>query len=123
MAKLVVVKAGQNIVFDQVGKSIESIETVDAPAISRKLAWREGLLIFQGNRLGEVVEEVGRYTDIDIVILDSEIRDLRIGGLFQAGETEKMFEALESSFGIRVEYVGKKLVHLTSAADDAIPQK
>ncbi len=117
--KLAVVNAGQNAKFDQVIKSIKSIETVDTPEILRKLAWREGLLKFAGAPLYEVIEEVSRYTSMSIVILDPEIRELRIGGFFKVGETDKMFEALESSFGIRVERLNDNLVHLAAVNTDA----
>ncbi|TQV66981.1 DUF4974 domain-containing protein [Exilibacterium tricleocarpae] len=120
--KLVVVKAGQNVTFDQQVKAIESMETVDATAISRKLSWREGLLKFSGAPLHDVVEEISRYTDISIVILDPGIRDLRIGGLFSVGEVEKMFEALEFSFGVRVDRINENLVHLAAATPDTPSQ-
>ena len=40
---------------------------------------------------------------------------MRVGGLFDVGETNKMFEALESGFGIKVDYINERLVHLTAA--------
>ena len=106
-----VVSAGQSAIFDEV---LESIETIGHSEISRKLAWQEGLLRFSGEPLDEVVEEVSRYTPLSIVIVDSELRDLRIGGLFEVGETDRMFEALERSFGVHVEYIDKNLVHLST---------
>ena len=113
---LAVVKAGQSAVFDQVVESIESIETIDRTEISRKLAWQEGLLRFSGAPLDDVVDEVSRYTPISIVIVDPELRDLPIGGFFEVGETEKMFEALESGFGVRVERINNNVVHLSTEA-------
>lgn len=111
---LAVVKAGQIAVFDQVVESIESIETIDRIGISRKLAWQEGLLRFSGAPLHDVVEEVSRYTRISIVIVDPELRDLPIGGFFEVGETEKMFEALEAGFGVRVDRINNNVVHLST---------
>ena len=69
---------------------------------------------FSGEPLNQVVEEIVRYSPLSIVILDSELRNLRIGGLFDMGETDKMFEALEKGFGIKVEYINENLVHLSS---------
>ena len=108
-----VVKAGQSAVFDQVIESVGSVETIGSSGISRKLAWQKGQLRFSNDPLEEVVEEVSRYTPLSIVITDAELRDLRIGGLFEAGETEKMFGALEGVFGVRVEYIDENLVHLS----------
>ena len=113
-----VVKAGQSAVFDQVIESVESIEYVDASEISRKLAWQDGLLKFSGERLEDVVKEVSRYTPLSIVITDSELREEPIGGFFEVGETEKMFEALETSFGVRVDRINDNLVHLSASADE-----
>lgn len=114
--KPAVVNAGQSAVFDQVIESVGSVETIDRFEISRKLAWQEGLLRFSDDPLEEVVEEVSRYTPLSIVIVDAELRDLRIGGLFVAGEVEKMFEALEGVFGVRVEHIDENLVHLSMVA-------
>ena len=102
--------------MDQDTSSIDSIEVIDAPEIVQKLAWHQGLLRFSGDPLEDVVAEISRYTDLSIVILDPEIRDLRIGGFFKVGETEKMFQALETSFGVRVQRKGKNVVLLAAAS-------
>ena len=113
--RLAVVRAGQSAVFDQVVESVQSIETIGAAEISRKLSWQEGLLRFSGDPLADVVREISRYTSLSIVITDPKLRDLRIGGFFEVGETGKMLEALERGFGVRVEYVDDNLVHLSRA--------
>lgn len=118
---LSVVSAGQSAIFDQEVESVESVETIDQQEIERKLAWQEGLLRFSGAPLEEVIEEVSRYTPLSIVILDSQLRELPIGGFFEVGKTEKMFEALEEGFGVRVEHIDANLVHLsviTNPSDD-----
>lgn len=112
ITKLSLIDAGQNATFDQIDSSLDKLETIEAAAIVQKLAWHQGLLRFSGDPLKDVVAEVSRYTDIKIVVLDPEIRDLRIGGFFKVGETEKMFQALESSFGVKVKRMNKKTVHL-----------
>ena len=116
ITKLSLVTAGQNATMDQDTSSIDSIEVIDAPEIVQKLAWHQGLLRFSGDPLEDVVAEISRYTDLSIVILDPEIRDLRIGGFFKVGETEKMFQALETSFGVRVERKGKNVALLAAAS-------
>ena len=116
ITKLSLVTAGQNATMDQDTSSIDSIEVIDAPEIVQKLAWHQGLLRFSGDPLEDVVAEISRYTDLSIVILDPEIRDLRIGGFFKVGETEKMFQALETSFGVRVQRKGKNVMLLAAAS-------
>jgi len=108
-----IVKAGEVAIYDQYIESVESIAPINPMEVSRKLAWQDGLLRFSGDPLGDVVAEVSRYTSLAIVILDPDLRDLRIGGSFAVGETDKMFEALQSGFGVRVDRIDESLVHLS----------
>lgn len=112
---LAVVEAGQNATLDQANPKVASIEAVDGPAISKKLSWHKGLVRFSGDSLQDVVKEISRYTPLSIVILDPNIRDLRIGGFFEVGETEKMLDVLSSNFGVEVVRVKDNLIHLKTA--------
>jgi transmembrane sensor len=111
VTKLATIKAGQSATFND---EVESIEAIRVPEVTRKLSWREGVLSFSGEPLEQVVDEVSRYTPITIVISDPAIRNIAIGGYFKAGETDAMFEALETSFGVRVNRVNDKLVYLAA---------
>jgi transmembrane sensor len=86
-----------------------------APEATRKLAWRQGMLVFNGESLPDVVADVSRYTDVEIEIADPSLNSLKIGGYFKVGEVEPMLEALESSFGVRVEKLDDKHVKLSAA--------
>jgi transmembrane sensor len=109
--KLADIKAGQRAAFNQ---EVESIHSVMPLEIKRKLSWREGVLSFSGEPLEQVVAEVSRYTPATIVISDPAIGNIRIGGYFKVGETEALLEALETSFGVRVNRVSDKLVYLAA---------
>lgn len=111
--RLAVVAAGQSALFSE---EIESLETIPESELNRKLSWRQGVLVFAGDPLAKVVADISRYTDMTIVILDPELRDLRIGGYFKVGEVDAMFEALEKGFGIRVERVNEAEVQLSAAS-------
>jgi transmembrane sensor len=111
VTKLAALTAGQSATFSQ---GVDSIQTIQAPEVARSLSWREGVLSFSGEPLEQVVDEVSRYTPIKIVISDPAIRNISIGGYFKAGETDAMFEALETSFGVRVNHVNDRLVYLAA---------
>lgn len=113
-----VITAGQSGSFNQRSDTIELVEDVTESMIDRKLSWREGLVKFSGVPLEEVVEEISRYTALKIVILDPDLRGLRVGGLFKVGETDKMFEALALGFGVNAEYVNDSEVHLKLLANE-----
>lgn len=104
--------AGENAV---IGETVERVNVIPPPEINRKLAWRQGLLAFSGEPLSDVVTEVSRYTDIEIVIGDPELRDLRFGGFLKVGNVDTLFNALEQSFGVKVERDGTSVVYLSLA--------
>ena len=104
--------AGETTLFND---HIEPVKVLNEIDVMRKLSWREGMLIFSGESLEQVVAEVSRYTSLSIVIADPEIRDVRIGGYFRVGETDAMFDALQTSFGVQVSHISEQEVQLTSA--------
>lgn len=109
-----IIQASQRARFNQLAEVVEAVETVSAPELSRQLAWQTGTLRFAGDRLEDVIAEVSRYTELSIVIVDPALRELRIGGLFKVGETQKMLRTLESSFGVHVNRIDDNIVHLSS---------
>ena len=105
---------GQSVEFKPqadtgLGNQIQQLKKDD---LDQQLAWRKGLLLFAGQPLSEVIEEVNRYTKLDIQIIDTEIANISIGGQFKVGETEAMLKVLETSFGISVSRPNQTTVHL-----------
>ena len=104
--------AGQSTRFTRIKSEPRAVQQMTAAQIARTLSWRNGELTLSGEPLEEVVHEVSRYTDIDIVIVDPKIRDLRIGGVFRTGETEALLDILATSFGIRITSAGDGRIEL-----------
>jgi len=96
---------------------LEDVQAVAPEQLAKQLAWRDGMLMFSGERLEQVVKEFSRYTTVTIDIPDEKVRDMRIGGRFPAGETEAMFAALEANFKLRVTRTAPGRVEI-SAADE-----
>jgi len=105
------IKAGQKAAIDE---SIESIQPIATRELEQELSWRTGVLSFSGDPLQHVVEEVSRYSSVTIVISDPRLRDVRIGGRFKVGDTNAMLEALQTTFGVKVERVGQDTVYLSA---------
>jgi transmembrane sensor len=97
--------------------TIPGIQAVTAAELDRQLAWSDGVLLFSGDTLGDVVKELGRYTTIRIEIPDAELRNLRVGGRFPIGETEAMLAALEANFNLKVQRPDQEHVILTAVPD------
>ena len=93
-------------------------ETVPMRELQRKLAWREGLLDFSETPLDEVVREVGRHTNLEILVEDESLRSLEFNGLFRIGDTGPLFGALKTSFGIDARYIDADTVSLSRRVQD-----
>jgi transmembrane sensor len=56
--------------------------------IARRLAWREGKLVFHNQTLGEAVADFNRYSLRKIVIVDPQLNDKTLVGQYQIDEPE-----------------------------------
>ena len=80
-----------------------SVRTFDGDDVSRKLAWREGMIAFHGETLGEAAEEFARYSDERIVIDDPEVARRTVVGLFVASDPAGFARAVATSFGLEAQ--------------------
>jgi len=95
-------------------ETIEFVSNVDQKEITRKLAWQDGMLDFQGETLAEVIEEAGRYTSTRITIADSEIEGLHVTGYFKAGDIDTLLELIESNELVTVRRLAPYRVQITA---------
>ena len=106
--------AGQNIVL---GQKVERAEVVSSADMGRKLAWRQGELIYTGQPLGEVLADISRYSDIKIELADPALENLPVGGAFRTDQIEAIFTALENNFGVHAEWIDPQHVRFTSGRE------
>lgn len=91
------------------------VKMMDAKALKQKDAWRQGLLLFAGDSLEDVVAEMSRYTSVNITIADPALKSIRIGGQFRVDDIAGMFAALETNFGLSIVQLDGQRVHITAA--------
>lgn len=103
---------GQRVEYD---RHLGQPAAVPPEELDRGLAWRQGMLIFDGQTLDEVIREVDRYTDTRLIIADGDLRQLRIGGAFKAGDVDALLEVLEKGFNITVNRDGPRTIYLHAA--------
>jgi transmembrane sensor len=89
--------AGQAMRISADGAS--RIVRLDADALAARLAWRNGMLSFDGQTLAVALQEFSRYTSTRFAV-DPSLQQVRIGGYFPAGDTTALLEALRANFGI-----------------------
>lgn len=95
---------GQGVLFNQLK---EEFKVLADKELAREQSWREGALIFAGEPLEQVVLEVSRYTSARIEITDPQLSQLEVGGRFNIGDIEALFNVLEAAFDVQVVHVAK----------------
>ncbi|WP_116367948.1 FecR family protein [Parahaliea mediterranea] len=67
--------------------------------------WRDGRLAYDGAPLREVVADINRHHDRQIMLDDPNLGDLRVTASFRAADIGKMISLLENGLGLRAEPV------------------
>ncbi|MBL4837574.1 MAG: FecR domain-containing protein [Kordiimonadaceae bacterium] len=102
--------AGQRAKFDT---TIEKLETVPLNEIKKAVSWQTGTLFFDGETLEEVIAEFGRYTTLQIIISDPEIRGIKVSGMFVSNDASAFLNALDEYFDISVQRIDQ-VIYLSS---------
>jgi len=111
-----IVKAGQALAIAPAGHRTVDLSEAE---IRARLAWRDGRLVFGGETLDEALAEVGRYTPMRFEIPDSELRAVRVAGVFRAGDVEGLLATLAENFDIAYRRVAEDRIVLERAAEHA----
>lgn len=101
--------AGQAVVL---GGADEEVEEVSIEDIKVKLSWRQGNIVFRGESLEDAVREVERYTPVEFVFLDQDLKKIRVAGLFKAGDVDGLLATLRENFNIVYEQTDENKVLL-----------
>lgn len=113
----VLVSKGEKITlgstFDDANDGVGAVEKNAAEDIEVKLSWRQGNLIFRGESLGEATTEISRYTSVEFIFLDDNLKKLRIAGLFKIGDVNGFLRSLRDNFNISYQRVGERKIILS----------
>jgi transmembrane sensor len=95
------------------------IRALNAAELNRSLAWRKKSLYFHDEPLGNVVNELMRYTPLKIEVVDASLRQLPVGGTFQTSPegAEALLKMLEDGFGARIRRPGAAHVYIEAPAE------
>ena len=88
-----------------------SSETASATALNneaseRRLAWRDGMLSFDGETLREAALDVERQTGVHFVFAEPSISELRVGGYIDARDADAFIALLRSNLSLTAERTG-----------------
>jgi transmembrane sensor len=90
------------------------VQQLTEPELKRRMAWREGYLVFSGEPLSEVVEQMNRFSPVTLEIGDPELASVAIGGRFGIGDLNAVLDVLRTNFGIQSHQVDERHIRLES---------
>ncbi len=88
---------------------LSKIEAEDASA------WMQDLRIYVAQPLDEVLEDLSRYHEAELVIVDELLKRQPITAVFPTESTQEMLSALESVLPLTVHQVDEQLIELRAA--------
>lgn len=101
-----------------VGNQATRIAATRAPHdIERKLAWRQGRLVFRNQTLGAAVADFNRYSARRIVIADPRLMDKTLVGQYQIDAPERFATDVGSFLEVPVAITGDAIVIGEAAGD------
>lgn len=77
--------------------------------VRRSLSWRHGALEFDQFTLADVAAEFNRYNDKQLVLMDQETAQMRVGGSFDATGVDAFARLLANGFNLRIETQGDQI--------------
>jgi len=83
---------------------------VDRPDLTRITAWQQGRVEFDATPLAEAANEMNRYNKSRITVADADIAQLRIGGVFHAGDSDEFVRIVTAALDLRADRNGSSIV-------------
>lgn len=85
-------------------------DRLEPAEISRRLAWRQGLLVFRGQMLADAAAEVNRYAAKPVVINDPTLGRAEFLGVFKIGDSRAFAEGAAAAFNGEVSETPDQIV-------------
>lgn len=78
------------------------------PAMSAD--WEAGMLVFDNETLAIVAERTNRYAEKPLKLADARVGQMRISGVFRAGDTADLVEGLSATLGVKARAQGREII-------------
>jgi transmembrane sensor len=95
---VVMTKGGEALIIQKTGADI-----------ANDLSWRDGMLVFNQQTLGEAAEQFNRYNERQILV-EGPARKIRIGGSFKSDNVDVFVLLLHRGFGLSVNEQGGTII-------------
>lgn len=75
-------------------------EPVVEANVQRTVSWRQGKLMFEDEPLVDAVARVNRHSHVRVQLAGEAVHEIRVSGVFNAGDTDAFVDAVESLFAV-----------------------
>jgi transmembrane sensor len=99
------ITAGQRLIF-----SDSQPPALDQPAIDTVTAWRRGEVVLDKTRLQDAAREMNRYSNLKVIIDNANSADIRLSGIFRAGDSQRFAEAVAETYHLHLENQSGRVV-------------
>lgn len=80
--------------------SAASVPRVDRPRMEAVTAWRSGQILLDDTPLSQAVAEMNRYTPTPLDLETGRIGELRVSGIFKAGEVDAFARTVSAQYDL-----------------------
>jgi transmembrane sensor len=77
-----------------------TIQSISTEELQRRLAWRSGLIVFDGETLSQALLEMSRYSRRQLTVEDPELARRRIIGVFPTSDTQTFIQGMRATLGV-----------------------
>ncbi len=99
----------------------KSHASVDRPELNRITAWERGRVEFEETPLGDAANEMNRYSKSHVTVADSKVAQLRIGGVFRAGDSDEFVRVVTAALGLKADRSGRDIILSEPAVPPSAP--
>lgn len=78
--------------------------------LSHYLSWRQDRFSFSHTPLQEVMEEIERYYNIQVVFLNDSVMKKKFTGTFNADSLEQIFSVISLTLDVKIDQNGRKVI-------------
>ena len=101
----VAMKPDEKFTYDRNSQS-GSIQEVKASQFS---AWKDGLLVFRNEPLSEVLKRVSRWYNVEILLNDPELENLKYRATFQEEQVEEVIRLISLTVPIEYSFTNREI--------------
>src|SRR5947208_3362426 len=102
-------RAGQVATLSRAG----AVRVLHGAAVTNELAWTRGRLVFTSVPLSEAAQQLGRWYDLDVLVIDSTLARWPITGSYSNEPVSEVLTLITSAVGARYEWRGRSVTIAT----------